>query len=65
MGGCRSQQHLTRWREFKMSSVNEVMSDLEEEIRFLEFDKTHRTLKDIIDDILDEDKKKKRRIGEG
>ena len=48
-----------------MSNVNEVMEDLEQETRFLEFDKNHRSLKEVIDDILDEDKKKKRRIGEG
>ena len=44
-------------------TVNEVMNDLEEETRFLEFDKNHKSLKELIDDILDEGKKKKRRIG--
>ena len=48
-----------------MTNINEVMDELEEELRFLEFDKNHRTLKEIIDEILDENKKKKRKLSEG
>ena len=48
-----------------MEDINTVMEDLEYELRFMEIDKDHRTLKEIIDSILDEDKKKKRGIGEG
>jgi len=46
-------------------TVNDVMEELEEEPRFLEFDKNHKSLREVIDEILDEDKKKKRRMGEG
>lgn len=49
----------------KMSKINDVMEDLEGELRFIEFDKNHKSLKEIIDDILDEKKKKKRELGEG
>lgn len=49
-----------------MESINNVMDELEEELRFIEFDKNHKSLKEIIDDILDEGKEKnRRRLGEG
>jgi len=47
-----------------MSEINDLMEYIEHELRFMEFDKEHRTLKEIIDEILDE-KKKNRRIAGG
>ena len=39
--------------------------DLEEELRFMEKDKEHRSLKEVLDAILDYKDKKKRKFSEG
>ena len=41
------------------------LHDIELELRFMEKDKEHRSLKEIIDDILTKDEEKKREYSEG
>ena len=46
-------------------SVNDIMEELENELKYLIIDNEAVTIKDVIDRILSEDKEKKRKISEG
>ena len=48
-----------------MSTVNDLMDDLENELKYLIVDGEPVSVRDVIDRILSEDKEKKRKISEG
>ena len=48
-----------------MSTVNDLMDELENELKYLIVDGEAVSIRDIIDRILSEDNEKKRKISEG
>ena len=48
-----------------MSTVNDLMDEIENELKYLIVDGEPVSVRDVIDRILSEDKEKKRKISEG
>ena len=48
-----------------MSNVNDLMEQLENEVKYLILDGEAVTIRDVIDRILSEDKDEKRKLSEG
>ena len=48
-----------------MSTVNDLMDELENELKYLIIDNEAVTIKDVIDRILSEDNEKKRKLSTG
>lgn len=54
-------RQLKRWGEYNMSAVNDVVKEVEEETKYIMVDGKPIAIKAVLDRILNEDKKKKKR----
>lgn len=48
-----------------MKTINDVMEEVEEETKYIMVDGEPVTIRSVIDNILSDDKKKKRKLGTG